>query len=159
MVLGIELDNILEPLEWLVESWLFARLFWHKNNLSARLDAWAKCDSLLLNESNLLWDSEASNYWKLCTLIEQYSSNPCNIRRKKRIWALSIQLELSTPNTLLTIWSKRSTIVVEENNLIHHQLRSKSLNTQTASYIFDASASNTGFTASLSTKKKQLGLF
>lgn len=30
----------------------------------ARLNTWAKCDPLLLNESNPLQDSEASTYWK-----------------------------------------------------------------------------------------------
>ena len=79
------LDNIPEPPEWPVESWPLARPFWHKNYLGARLDAWAKCDPLLLNECNSLRDSQASDYWKRHDPMEQYSSNPRNIRRKKGI--------------------------------------------------------------------------
>lgn len=48
------LDNIPVPPEWPVESWSLARSFWHKNDLGTRLNAWAKCDPLLLNESNSL---------------------------------------------------------------------------------------------------------
>lgn len=51
------LDDIPEPPEWPVESWPLVRPFWHKNDLGARLDAWAKYDPLLLNESNPLRDS------------------------------------------------------------------------------------------------------
>lgn len=93
--------DIPEPPEWPVESWPFARPFWHKNDLGARLDAWAKCDPLLLNESNPLRDSEASNYWKRHDPMEQYSSNPRNVRRKKRVRTPPIQAEPSGPHTPL----------------------------------------------------------
>ncbi len=52
--------------------------------------------------------------------MEQYFSNPRKIQRKKRIQTLPIQSELSTPDISLTIQSKRSTIAVEKNNLIHY---------------------------------------
>ena len=87
--------------------------------------------------------------------MEQYSSNPRNIGRKKRIRTPPIQAEPSAPNTPLTIRSKRSTIAVEENNLIHHQLQSELLNTQTASHTSNAFASNSGLTSSLPTKRKR----
>ena len=56
------LDDIPEPPEWPIESWPLARPFCHKNDLSACLDTWTKCDPLLLNECNPLRDSEASDY-------------------------------------------------------------------------------------------------
>ena len=149
------LDNIPEPPEWPIESWPLARPFWHKNNFGACLDAWAKCDPLLLNESNSLQDSEALDYWKRHDPMEQYSSNLRNIQRKKRVRTPPIQAETSVPDTPLTIRSKRSTIAVKENNLIHYQLQSELLNAQTASHTSDTSASNSGLTSSLPTKRKR----
>ena len=55
-------DDIPEPPTWPEEAWPRVRPFWHKNDLGARLDAWAKCDPLLLNELNPLRDSNASEY-------------------------------------------------------------------------------------------------
>lgn len=97
------LDDIPEPSEWPVKSWLLAQPFWYKNDLGGGLDIWAKCDPLLLNESNPLQDLEASNYWKCHDPIEQYSSNPRNIRKKKRVRTPPIQAEPSAPHTPLTI--------------------------------------------------------
>lgn len=84
------LDDIPEPPTWPMETCPLIRPFWHKNNLGARLDAWAKCDPLLLNELNLLRDSNALEYWKGHDLMLQYSSNPRNIRQKEK------QAEIST---------------------------------------------------------------
>lgn len=107
------------------------------------MDAWAKCDPLLLNECNPLRDSQASDYWKRHDPMEQYSSNPRNIRREKRIRTPPIQAESSTPVTPLTIRSKRSKIGVVQDDLILYQLQSEFLTAQKASqYTFDASSSN-----------------
>lgn len=56
------LDDIPEPPTWPEEAWPRVRPFWPKNDLGARLDAWAKCDPLLLNKLNPLRDSNASKY-------------------------------------------------------------------------------------------------
>ena len=64
------LDDIPESPEWPLESWPLVGLFWHKNDLGARLDAWAKCDPLLLNKYNLLRDLQAPDYWKRHDPIE-----------------------------------------------------------------------------------------
>ena len=97
------LDDIPEPPEWPVESWPLVRLFWHKNDLDAHLDTWAKCDPLLLDKKNPLRDSEASDYWKHHDPMKLYSSNPRNIQRKKRIQTLLAQAPLHTSATLPTI--------------------------------------------------------
>lgn len=60
----MELDNIPEPPTWPTKTWLQVRPFWHKNNLRAHLDVWAKYNPLLLNKLNLLRDSNALEYWK-----------------------------------------------------------------------------------------------
>lgn len=77
---AMELDDIPEPLEWPIESWPLTRLFWQKSNLSACLDAWAKCDLLLLNKSNPLQDSEVLDYQKHHNPMQQYFSNSRNIQ-------------------------------------------------------------------------------
>lgn len=87
--------------------------------------------------------------------MEQYSSNPRNVRRKKRVRTPPIQAEPSAPHTPLTIRSKHSTIAGEESNLIHQRLQSELLNAQKASHTSDASASNSGLTSSLPTKRKR----
>lgn len=142
------LDDIPEPPEWPVKSWPLARPFWHKNNFGALLNAWAKCDPLLLNKSNPLRNSEASDYWKRHDPMQQYSSNPRNIRRKKCIRTPPLQAEPSASQTPLTIRSKHSITEGKENNLIHQQLQSELLNAQKASHISDASISNSGLTSS-----------
>ena len=76
------LDDIPEPATWPTETWPRVRSFWHKNDLGTRLDAWAKCDPLLLNKHNSLRDSNASEYWKRHDPMLQYSSNPRSIRQK-----------------------------------------------------------------------------
>lgn len=151
----MELDDIPEPPEWLVESWPLARPFWHKNDLGARLDAWAKCDPLLLNESNPLQDSEVSNYWKRHDPMEQYSSNPRNVRRKKRIRTPPAQAEPSAPHTPLTIRSKHSISTGEDSNLIPQQLQSELLNAQKTCHISNASASNPSVSFGLPTRRKR----
>lgn len=148
----MELDDIPELLEWPLESWPLTRSFWYKNNFGACLDAWAECNPLLLNESNLLRDSEALNYWKRHDPMEQYSSNPGNVQRKKRIQTTPIQAEPSASQTPLTIQSKHSTIEGEECNLIYQQLQSELLNAQKVFHTSDTSASNSGLSSSLPTK-------
>ena len=49
---AMRLDNISGPPKWPWVSWPLVRLFWHKNDLGACLDAWAKYDPLWLNECN-----------------------------------------------------------------------------------------------------------
>ena len=87
-------DDIPKTPEWPVESRPLARPFWHKNDLGARFDAWAKCDPLLLNESNPLRDSEASDYWKRHDPMEQYSSNPVTFKEKIAFEHLLYRLNL-----------------------------------------------------------------
>lgn len=94
------LDYILELLKWPMGFWLFVRLFWHKNDLGTHLDAWAKCDPLLLDKKNLLQDLEALDYLKHHDLIKLYSSNLCNIQRKKYIQTLFLQALSCTFTTL-----------------------------------------------------------
>lgn len=50
----MKLDDIPEPPIWSIKTWLQVRLFWHKNDLGAHLDAWAKCNLFLLNKFNPL---------------------------------------------------------------------------------------------------------
>lgn len=96
------LDDIPESPTWPMETWPRVRPFWHKNNLRAHLDAWAKCDPLLLNKLNPLRDSNASEYWKRHNPILQYSSNPRNIQQKLKRAQASIRLtEPSKPVTPL----------------------------------------------------------
>ena len=73
------LDDIPKPPKWPVESWPLVRFFLHKNDLGARLDAWAKCDPLLLDKRNLLRDLKALDYWKCHDSMKLYSSNLRNI--------------------------------------------------------------------------------
>lgn len=149
------LDDIPKPPEWPVKSWSLARPFWHKNDLGACLDAWAKYDPLLLNESNPLQDSEALDYWKRHDPMQQYSSNPRNIRRKKRIRTPPLQPELSPSQTSLTIRSKYSVTEREENNLMDQQLQFELLNAQKVSHISDALTPNFDLISSgLPTKRK-----
>lgn len=105
-----------------MESWPLVRSFWHKNDLGARLDTWAKYDPLLLNESNPLQDLQVSDYWKRHDPMELYSSNPRNIQRKKRIQTSLAQATPSTSATLPTIQSKRSECINVQDDLIHRQL-------------------------------------
>ena len=84
------LDDIVESPTWPKEAWPQVRLFWHKNNLRARLDARAKCDPIVLNELNPLRDSNALEYWKRHDPMLQYLSNPRNVQRKEK------QAEMST---------------------------------------------------------------
>lgn len=116
----MRLDDIPKPLEWPVESWPLVRLFWLKNDLGARLDAWAKCDPLLLDERNPLRDSEASDYWKRHDPMKLYFSNPRNIQRKKRIQALLAQAPPRISATPPTIQSQQSTSRNLQDDLIHH---------------------------------------
>lgn len=128
------LDDIPEPPKWPVESWPLVRFFWHKNDLGACLDAWAKCDPLLLNESNPLQDSEALDYWKRHDPMELYSSNPRNIQRKKRIQTPLAQAVPPTSATPPTIQSKQSTSRNVQDDLIHYQLQSEFLTAQKTSH-------------------------
>lgn len=86
------LDDIPEPPTWPMETWPRVTPFWHKNDLGAHLDAWAKCNPLLLNELNSLQDSNASEYWKRHDPMLQYSSNPRNIRQKEKRTQASTRL-------------------------------------------------------------------
>ncbi len=90
------LDDILEPPTWPEEAWPRVKPFWHKNDLGAHLDAWTKCNSLLLNELNPLRDSNALEYWKRHDPILQYSSNPRNIRQKEKQAEMSTHLTKSS---------------------------------------------------------------
>lgn len=88
--------------------------------------------------------------------MQQYSSNPWNIRRKKYIRTSPLQPELSPSQSPLTIRSKYSVNEREENNLIHQQLQSELLNAEKVSHISDASTPNSGLISSgLPTKRKQ----
>ena len=88
--------------------------------------------------------------------MQQYSSNPRNIQRKKRIRTPPLQAELSASQTPLTIRSKHSVTEGEESNLIHQQLQSELLNAQKVSCISDASTPNSGLISSgLPTKRKR----
>ena len=60
---------------------------------------------------------------------------------KKRIQTPPVQAESSIPITPLTIRSKRSTVRVVQDDLIHHQLQSELLTAQKAFHKFDASSS------------------
>ncbi len=74
--------------------------------------------------------------------MEQYSSNPRNIQRKKRIQIPPLQTASSTPVSPLTIRSKQSTVGIIQADLIYYQLQSKFLTAQKASHTVDASSSN-----------------
>ena len=88
--------------------------------------------------------------------MQQYSSNPQNIQKKKRIQTPPLQAELSAFQAPLTVQSKHSVTEGEENNLIHQQLQSELLNAQKASYISDASNQNSGLISSgLPSKRKR----
>lgn len=95
------LDDIPEPPTWPEEawpkeSWPQVRPFWYKNDVGARLDAWAKWDPLLLNELNFLRDSNASEYWKRHDPMLQYSGNPRNIQRREKQAEMSTRLTKSS---------------------------------------------------------------
>lgn len=147
------LDDIPNPPEWPVESWPLVRPFWHKNDLGARLDAWAKCDPLLLDERNPLRDSEASDYWKRHDPMKLYSSNPRNIQRKKRIQTLLAQAPPRISATPPTIQPQQSTSRNLQDDLIHHQLQSELLNAQKTCHTVDASPSHFTPTNSVSLPK------
>ncbi len=73
-----------------------------------------------MNECNPLRDLQAPDYWERHDSMEQYSSNPRNIQKKKRIQIPPIQATSSTHATPLTIQSKRSKVGIIQDDLIHH---------------------------------------
>ena len=85
--------------------------------------------------------------------MEQYSSNPRNIQRTKRIRTPPVQTALSTTVTSLTVGSKQSTVRIVQADLIYYELHSEFLTAQNASNTVDASSSNLTSTNSVSLPK------